>query len=121
MGKYTSIDDYIEAQNDDAAILLRELRTSVLEAVPGAEETFNYGVPAFTLIPGGKGPQQVMMGAFKAHVGFYPQPETLEYFADELKGFRQGRGSVQFPLGQPLPKDLVVRMVRHRLKILLGE
>ena len=113
MGKYRSIDAYIDAQPEAAARLLRELRTAILEAVPDAEETFNYGVPAFALVPGGKGPQQVMMGAFKAHVGLYPQPETLDYFAEELTVLRQGKGSLQFPLGEPLPRDLVIRMVRH--------
>lgn len=113
MGKYPSIDAYIDAQTKEAAVLLRELRAAILEAVPDAQETFNYGVPAFALLPGGKGPQQVMMGAFRSHVGFYPQPETLEHFAGELTGFKQGKGSLQFPLGEPLPKNLVIRMVRR--------
>ncbi len=77
-------------------------------------EVLNYKVPAFTLAPGGKRDQQIMMAGYAKFVGFYPFPTTMKAFAKELKEYKQGKGSVQFPLKKPLPKDLIIRMVKFR-------
>ena len=79
----------------------------------------NYNIPAFSLVKGGKRDQQIMMAAYAKFVGFYPFPSTMEKFSDELKGYKQGKGSVQFPLGKPLPKDLIIRMVKYRREEIL--
>lgn len=121
MPKYNTVDEYIAAQAHPQAALLQALREAVLEAVPDAEETINYGVAAFSLVEKGKRDQQIMIGAFKHHVGLYPHPETIEKFKDELAGFKQGKGSIQFPLDQPIPKALIVKMVKYRQKVLQGE
>jgi uncharacterized protein YdhG (YjbR/CyaY superfamily) len=65
-------------------------------------------------VPGGKRDQQIMMAGYARFVGFYPFPTTMEEFSDELREFRQGKGSVQFPLDKPLPRDLIIRMIRFR-------
>ena len=105
---------YFDAQPPDTRRQLEALRGCVLEVVPEAEEQLNYGIPAYALVPGGKREQQIMIAGYDRHVGLYPHPSVITHFADELSGFRRGKGSVQFPLDRPLPVDLVRRMVRHR-------
>lgn len=114
MPNFETIDDYIAHQPTEAKKVLQELRSIIKEAVPEAAELLNYKVPAFTLVKGGKRDQQIMMAGYAKFVGFYPFPTTMEEFSDELKNFKQGKGSVQFPLDKPLPKDLIKRMVKFR-------
>ncbi|MGB0177811.1 MAG: iron chaperone, partial [Owenweeksia sp.] len=99
--------------------VLQELRNIIKKAAPDAVEILNYKVPSFTLVPGGKRDQQIMMAGYARFVGFYPFPTTMAKFSDELKGYKQGKGSVQFPLDKPLPKDLITRMVKFRREELL--
>jgi uncharacterized protein YdhG (YjbR/CyaY superfamily) len=115
-----TIDAYIESQPAGTKKALQELRACILEAVPDAEEMINYNIPAFALVPGGKREQQIMMAGYKHHVGLYPHPTVMEHFSDELKDYKKGKGSIQFPIDKPLPKKLIVRMVKYR-KRLLGE
>lgn len=114
MPSYESIDDYIADQSEEAQQKLEEIRQIIHEAVPDAEEALNYKVPAFILVPGGKRDHQIMMAAYAKFIGFYPFPMTMAEFSVELKDYKQGKGSVQFPLDKPLPKDLIRRMVRYR-------
>ena len=74
----------------------------------------NYNIPAFALIKGGKREQQIMIAGYKKHVGFYPHSTTMEYFWDQLDGYKKAKGSIQFPLSQPLPKELIIKMVKYR-------
>ena len=119
MPNYETIDDYIANQSEKAQTVLQELRSIIKEAAPDAIEILNYKVPSFTLVPEGKRDQQVMMAAYAKFIGFHPFPTTMEHFAEELKDYKQGKGSVQFPLNQPLPKDLIIRMVRFRKEEIL--
>lgn len=114
MPSYNTVDDYINNQPEEVQVVLKELRSIIKEAAPEATEILNYKVPSFTLVPGGKRDQQIMMAGYAKFVGFYPFPTTMEHFADELKDYKQGKGSVQFPLNKPLPKDLIIRMVKYR-------
>ena len=119
MPEFETMDDYINHQPDATRKMLQELRSIIKEAAPEAEEILNYKIPAFTLEKGGKRDKQLMMAGYAKFVGFYPFPSTMEHFSEELKSFKQGKGSVQFPLNQPLPKDLIARMVKYRLNELL--
>lgn len=119
MPNFETIDDYIANQPEEAQKMLRELRAIIKEAAPDSIEVLNYKVPTFTLVPGGKRDQQIMMAAYAKFIGFYPFPTTMAQFADELKEYKQGKGSVQFPLNKTLPKDLIVRMVKYRREELL--
>ena len=111
---------YIADQPKEVQKALNELRSIIKEAAPEAMEILNYKVPAFNLVPDGKRDQQIMMAGYAKFVGFYPFPITMEKFADELKGYKQGKGSVQFPLDKPLPRDLIIRMVKFRMDELSG-
>ena len=121
MPSFETIDDYIANQPIAAQNVLQELRGIIKEAAPDAIEVLNYKVPAFTLVPGGKRDQQLMMAGYAKFVGFYPFPTTMAAFSEELKGYKQGKGSVQFPLDKPLPKELISRMVRFRREEILKD
>lgn len=114
MPSFETIDDYIANQPEDAQKVLQELRSIIKEAAPDAIEVLNYKVPCFTLVPDGKRDQQIMMAGYAKFVGFYPFPTTMAKFSKELKDYKQGKGSVQFPFNKPLPKDLIIEMVKYR-------
>lgn len=109
-----AFDDYIEAQPVASKELLLRMADIILEAIPMAEKTMNYGVPAFRLVPGGKREEQVMFATFKKHIGLYPHPTTIEHFYDRLDAFKKSKGAIQFPLDQPLPGKLIIEMIRFR-------
>lgn len=90
--------------------ILRQVRTTIRKAAPGAEESIAYGMPAYRL----NGPL-VYFAAFKNHLGFYATPTGNEAFQQELSQYKQGKGSVQFPLGEPMPHDLITRIVKFRV------
>ncbi|MCA9730874.1 MAG: DUF1801 domain-containing protein [Deferribacteres bacterium] len=115
---YKTVHHYFECQPEATKKVLQELRSCILEAVPDAEELINYNIPAFALVKNGKRDQQIMIAGYAKHVGLYPHPTAMEHFSEELKGFKQGKGSVQFPLNVPLPKELIIKMVLHRKMLL---
>lgn len=116
--KYRTASEYFAAQPELIRRRLLELRDIILKAAPQATETLNYNIPAYTLVPGGKRDQQIMIAGYSSHIGFYPHPTTMEHFATELAPYKKGKGSVQFPLDSPLPEDLIVRMVKYRVGML---
>ncbi|REG84639.1 iron chaperone [Winogradskyella sediminis] len=114
MPSYKTVHDYINNQNEEARIILTELRRLIKEAVPEAREIPNYKVPSFTLIPETKPKQQLMIVAYAKYVSFYPYQRAVEHFSDELKNYELGKGTVKFQFNKPLPKDLIKRMVVFR-------
>jgi uncharacterized protein YdhG (YjbR/CyaY superfamily) len=115
---FQSVVEYVNQQSESTKIALQDIRSFILEAVPDAIELFNYDIPAYALIKGGKREQQIMIAGYKNHIGFYPHPTTIEYFHDELREYKIGKGSVQFPINKSLPKDLIIRMVKYRRSLL---
>ena len=120
MPNFKTVDDYINCQAKEAQIILQELRTIIKEAVPETFEIPNYKVPSFTLIPGTRPEQQLMIVAYAKYVSFYPFQATIEHFADDLKGFELGKGTVKFPFNKPLPKELIKQMVKFRKEEILN-
>lgn len=116
---YKTVTDYFNAQPEHTKKALIELKKCIRNVQPNAEELFNYNIPAYALIKGGKREQQIMIAGYKNHVGLYPHPTTMEKFESELSKYKTGKGSVQFPLDTPLPKELIERMVRYRLELLI--
>ncbi|WP_338732725.1 iron chaperone [Mangrovimonas cancribranchiae] len=121
MPNFKTIDDYIVNQKKEAQVILRELRSLIKEAVPETVEISNYKVPSFTLIPETKPEKQLMIVAYAKYVSFYPYQAAVEHFADELKNFELGKGTVKFPFNKPLPKELIKRMVIFRKEELLSK
>ena len=106
-----TIDEYIAGFPQDIQEILEKVRVTIRKAAPDAQEAIKYQMPTFTL----KG-NLVHFGAFKKHIGFYPVPTGIEQFKDELSVYEGGKGSVQFPLDQPIPYDLIGRIVEFRVK-----
>ncbi|HSK77882.1 MAG TPA: DUF1801 domain-containing protein [Thermoanaerobaculia bacterium] len=105
-----NIDEYIAGFPKDVQEILEKIRKTIREAAPDAEEAIKYQIPTFTL----KG-NLVHFAAFKKHIGFYPAPRAIEEFKDELSVYKGAKGSVQFPLGEPIPYDLISRIVKFRV------
>lgn len=106
----SSIDEYIEHFPEHTRALLDEVRMLIRETVPDATETMSYRMPTFDL----NGRHLVHFAGYETHIGFYPIPTGVEAFKDELSAFKTGKGSVRFPLDQPLPLDLIRRIVEFR-------
>jgi len=109
--KPNNIDEYIAGFPKDVQKILEQIRTTVKQAAPEAEETISYAMPAFKL----QG-NLVYFAAFKNHIGFYALPTGNEAFKKELSTYKTGKGSIQFPLDKPMPLDLVTRIVKFRIK-----
>jgi uncharacterized protein YdhG (YjbR/CyaY superfamily) len=107
---FGSIDEYIASFPPDIQARLEAMRATIRAAAPDAEEKISYQMPTFFL----KG-NLVHFAAFKQHIGFYPAPRGIEAFKDQLSKYKGSKGAVQFPLDQPLPLDLVSRIVRFRV------
>jgi uncharacterized protein YdhG (YjbR/CyaY superfamily) len=106
-----SIDEYIAAFPKETQKLLEAVRATIRKAAPKAEETIKYGIPTFML-----GGNLVHFGGYKSHIGFYPAPRAIEAFKKELSVYKGAKGSIQFPLDQPLPLNLINRIVKFRVK-----
>jgi uncharacterized protein YdhG (YjbR/CyaY superfamily) len=117
---YKSVAEYIDDQNEDTRKALLEVKACIAEAAPDAEELFNYDIPAFALVKKGKRDQQILIAGYEKHVGFYPHPDIIDLFKNELSAYKMGKGSVQFPNGKAIPKELIIRMVRKRLEMLIA-
>ena len=105
-----SIDTYIAQFPDDVQARLQQLRKTILKLAPGATEAMSYQIPTFKL-----NGNLVHFAAFKKHIGFYPGAAGIAAFQDELAGYKSAKGSVQFPLDQALPLDLVKKIVKFRV------
>jgi uncharacterized protein YdhG (YjbR/CyaY superfamily) len=106
------IDEYIAQFPPQTRKLLEEMRALIRASAPDATETISYAIPTFDL----NGHHLVHFAGFKKHVGFYPVPSGMEAFKEELEPYKSGKGSAQFPLDQPLPKDLIRRIVEFRVE-----
>lgn len=114
MNTASTVDEYIASFPAEVSGRLAHLRALVHEHAPGAAEGISYGMPAYKL----KGKPLIYFAAFKNHIGLYATPSGHAAFADELSKYKQGKGSVQFPLNEPFPDDLVVRIVKFRVESL---
>lgn len=112
----TTIDEYISACPEDVQPLLEQVRRTIRVAVPDAGETISYGMPTITL----DGRDLVSFAAWKHHIGLYPLPAVDDAFAQELAPYRAVKSTVRFPLGKPLPYELIARLVALRVAQRVG-
>lgn len=108
--KPETIDEYIAGFPDNVQAMLQQMRTTIRAAAPEAKEAIKYGMPAFVL-----NGNLVYFAGLKNHIGFYATPNGNDTFATELAPYKQGKGSIQFPLDEPLPLDLVAKMTQFRV------
>ncbi len=106
-----SIDEYIAGFPPDTQGVLAQLRALIADLAPDATETISYAIPTFDL----NGRHLVHFAGYARHIGFYPIPSGIEAFKEELAPYKQGKGSVQFPLDKPMPTDLIRRIVIYRI------
>ena len=111
MNKTDDIDQYIAGFPKTTQDILEQLRATIRKAAPEAEETINYGIPTFIL----KG-NLVHFGGFKNHIGFYPAPSGINAFKKKLSAYEGAKGSIKFPIDQPLPFTLISKIVKFRVK-----
>jgi len=104
--QFATIDDYIGSFPADVQILLEKVRRTIREAVPAADEAISYQIPAFVL--NGKG--VVYFAAWKHHLSLYPVPTADDAVARELAPYRAAKGTLRFPIGEPIPYDLIARL-----------
>ena len=107
-----SISEYIARFSPEIQAALNALADTIRAAAPGAQEKLSYGMPAFF-----QDGALVYFGMHTKHIGFYPTPEAISAFAEELRAYKTSKGAVQFPLGQPIPLELVRKIVLHRVSM----
>lgn len=106
------MDDYIACFPADTQKHLNDVRKAVLDAAPTAVEGFGYKMPSYKV--GGKA--LVYFAGYTNHVGFYSMGVGQDVFAAELAQYKTGKGSIQFPVTEPMPTELIKRIVKLRLK-----
>lgn len=107
-----TVEDYIADFPPETQVILRKIRKTIKQTAPDAIETMSYKMPAFKL----NGKPLVYFAAYKNHVGFYATPTGHEAFAESLSKYKQGKGSVQFPLNEPMPLELIAEIVKFRVE-----
>ena len=105
------VDEYIDGFTGEVAERLTAMRQVIRDTAPDAAERISWSMPTYDLARG----IQVHFAGYKRHIGFYPQPDAIEAFADELREYKSSKGAVQFPLDRPLPVGLVRRVVQWKL------
>lgn len=109
----TNIDSYIAEFPAEVAAILTQVRSTIAREAPDAVETISYAIPTFDL----NGGHLVHFAGFAKHVGFYPGAEAVVEFANEFAHYKHATGSVQFPLDQPMPLELIRRVVAYRVAV----
>lgn len=108
---FKTIDEYISQFPESTQILLSQMRETIISAVPSPEESIRYAMPTIRY----KNKNLVHFAGYSNHIGFYATPTGHEEFESELSKYKRGKGSVQFPIDQPLPLDLVRRITLFRI------
>lgn len=105
-----TIDEYINQYPDKIKITLNTIYQTIKKIAPKARETIKYGIPTFEL-----NGNLVHFAAYKNHIGFYPTPSAINKFKKELKKYNLSKGTIKFPINEPLPLPLIVKIVKFRV------
>ncbi|MEH7346321.1 DUF1801 domain-containing protein [Bacillus sp. JJ1532] len=106
-----SIDEYILQYPQEIQEILKTIRKVIKESAPNAEEKISYAIPTFAL-----NGNLVHFAAFKNHIGLYPTASGINTFKQELSGYKTSKGAVQFPIGKPIPYELISKIVKFRVE-----
>ena len=109
--KFQTVEEYIATFPPKTKKFLKDIRATIKQAAPQAEETISYNMPAFKLHG-----MLVWYAGYKEHIGLYPRTTVIQAFKKDLAEYKQSKGTIQFPLDQPLPLDLITRIVKYRIK-----
>ncbi|HEY5792662.1 MAG TPA: DUF1801 domain-containing protein, partial [Chthoniobacterales bacterium] len=110
--KFTTMEAYIASFPKEIQGILEQIRQTIRKAAPGAVEAISYQIPTFKL----NGSSLVHFAAWKDHIGFYATPSGNAAFQKELAQYKVAKGSIQFPLDEPIPYDLVAKIAKFRVK-----
>jgi uncharacterized protein YdhG (YjbR/CyaY superfamily) len=110
--KYESVQQYIDTFPSETKVILEKIRKIIRNNAPEAIEMIAYNMPAYKI----KGKPLVYFAGYEKHIGLYATPSGHEAFAEELSKYKQGKGSVQFPLHQEIPYELIKKIVLFRVK-----
>lgn len=110
---FKNIDEYIHTFPKNVQDMLESIREIIKEAVPGSEETISYQIPAFKV----KGKSFLFFAGWKNHISLYPVTDEIkEKFKKEIASYKTSKGTIQFPLDEPMPLALIKKIVKHKLK-----
>ncbi len=111
--KPKDIDEYIARFPLDTQEILEQIRVTIKKVVPEAEETISYGIPTFNL----NGTYLIYFAAYKKHIGFYPVPRAIDQVDKDFASYKtSGNGTIQFPLNKPVPLNLIIKLVKFKVK-----
>ena len=108
---FVTIDEYVGTYPKNVQDILQKIRQTIRESAPDAKETISYKMPAFE-----QNGILVWFAAFKNHIGFFPTAQGIEKFRDKLSCYKTSKGTVRFPLSEPLPFELIKEIVKYRVK-----
>ena len=108
--KAKNVDEYIAAFPADVQKVMEQVRESIKKAVPQVNEVISYDMPGFKV-----NRVLVYFAGYTKHIGFYPGAAAIAAFKEEISDYKWAKGSVQFPLGRPMPLDLIARITQFRL------
>lgn len=106
-----TIDEYISESPKDVQPILKKIRATIRKAAPEAQEAIKYQIPTFVL-----NGNLVHFGAYKTHIGFYPTSKAIVKFKQELSPYAGAKGTVRFPLDQPIPYELIGKIAKSRVQ-----
>ena len=109
--KFKTVDEYIGTFPVATKKIMQQVRKTIIDAAPEAEEVISYNMPAYK-----QEGMLVFFAAYKEHIGFYPTPGGIEAFKKELSVYNSAKGSVQFPIDKPMPLALITKIVKYRVE-----
>jgi uncharacterized protein YdhG (YjbR/CyaY superfamily) len=104
--KFETVEAYIASFPDEVQDILRTVRTTLLAAVPNAGERISYNIPTVTV----DGKYVVYFSGWKSHISVYPVPSGDERLDADMAAYKSGKGTLKFPLGEPMPYELIGRV-----------
>ena len=112
MKKYDTPKQYLDSFPEVTKNLIMELKDLIFEAVPEAKEIFKSNYFRYSLTDKSKFNQQIMITGYENHIGFYPHSSIISLYEKELKDYKTGKGTIQFQNNEPLPKELIIKIVQ---------
>ena len=112
MQKPQSVDEYITSFPPETQKILSQIRDIIKIEAPNAVESISYGMPAYKL----NGKPLIYFAGYEKHIGLYATPTGHDAFKEEFSRYKTGKGSVQFPLSEPMPLDLIKKVTGFRVK-----
>ena len=109
--KFTGVEEYISKFPEDIQKILQQIRAAIKKAAPKSTEVISYGMPAFK-----QNKVLVYFAVGKNHIGFYPTPNPIKVFSNELESYKTSKGAIQFPLDKKIPLTLISKITKFRVR-----